>query len=96
MAPAPQRAPGATRTRYQRHRPEQTPLYRAVAGHAQTYIAQCEADGRPLPRFVTDEFNAYLECGILAHGFIRLTCDTCQQDTLVAFSCKRRGAARGA
>ena len=80
----------------QRHRPEQTPLYRAVAAHVQTYIAQCEADGRPLPRFVTDEFNAYLECGIFAHGFIRLTCDTCQQDTLVAFSCKRRGAARGA
>ena len=74
-----------------RHRPEQTPLYRAVAAHAQTYIAQCEAEGRALPRFVADEFDAYLECGILAHGFIRLSCDTCQQDTLLAFSCKRRG-----
>ncbi len=38
-----------------------------------------------------DEFDAYLDCGILAHGFLRLTCDGCARDTLVAFSCKRRG-----
>ena len=38
-----------------------------------------------------DEFNAYLDCGILANGFLRLTCDGCARDTLVAFSCKRRG-----
>ena len=44
-----------------------------------------------VPQFIKDEFEAYLECGILAHGFLRLTCDTCARDTLVAFSCKRRG-----
>lgn len=27
-------------------------------------------------------FVAYLECGILAHGFLRLTCDGCARDTL--------------
>ena len=91
MPPAPHRAPGATRARYARRRPEQTPLYRLVREHVQTFVAQSEAAGTALPRFVKDEFAAYLECGILACGFIRLTCDTCARDTLVAYSCKRRG-----
>ena len=76
---------------YQRHRPEQTPLYQLVQQHAQTFMAQSAAAGAALPRFVEEEFAAYLACGILAHGFLRLTCDTCKRDTLVAFSCKRRG-----
>ncbi len=53
-----------------------------------------------LPQFVKDEFDAFLECGILAHGFLRLRCAGCAHEKLVAFSCKRRGfcppAARGA
>ena len=44
-----------------------------------------------LPQFVKDEFEAYLDCGILAHGFLRLRCEGCTRDTLVAFSCKLRG-----
>ena len=39
----------------------------------------------------SDEFEAFLECGILAHGFLRLRCGDCGHDKLVAFSCKRRG-----
>src|SRR3989454_10504866 len=31
------------------------------------------------------------QCGILAHGFLRLGCDTCKHELLVPFSCKRRG-----
>ena len=38
-----------------------------------------------------DEFDAFLECGILAHGFLRLRCGDCGHDKLVAFACKRRG-----
>jgi len=41
--------------------------------------------------FVTDEFDAFLACGILAHGFLRLRCNGCKEEKLVAFSCKRRG-----
>jgi len=37
------------------------------------------------------EFDAFLECGILAHGFLRLRCGACGHDKLLAFSCKRRG-----
>ncbi|MFN7549903.1 MAG: transposase zinc-binding domain-containing protein, partial [Pseudomonadota bacterium] len=32
-----------------------------------------------------------MECGILAHGFLRLRCGECGHDKLLAFSCKRRG-----
>jgi len=35
--------------------------------------------------------DAFLECGILAHGFLRLRCADCGHEKLVAFSCKRRG-----
>ena len=44
-----------------------------------------------LPDFVQDEFDAFLECGILAYGFLRLRCADCGHEKLVAFSCKRRG-----
>ena len=33
----------------------------------------------------------YLQCGILADGFLRLRCGDCGHDKLLAFSCKRRG-----
>jgi hypothetical protein len=77
---------------YERHRPEQTTLYRLVQQHAATFIEQAQAEaGAELPEFVKDEFDAFLECGILAHGFLRLRCGDCGHDKLVAFSCKRRG-----
>ncbi len=34
---------------------------------------------------------AFLKCGILANGFLRVRCDECHHEKLVAFSCKRRG-----
>ena len=61
-----------------RHRPEQATLYRLVQQHAQTFPAQTEeAAGASLPQFIKDEFDAYLECGILTHGFLRLCCTDC-------------------
>ena len=88
----PQRAPDGTPVHCERHRPEQTMLYHLVQQHAATFFAQAEdAAGADLPQFVNDEFDAFLECGILAHGFLRLHCSDCGHDKLVAFSCKRRG-----
>ena len=43
----PQRAPDDTRVHYERHRPEQTTLYRLVQQHAATFIAQAEEAGLP-------------------------------------------------
>jgi ribosomal protein S27E len=63
-----------------------------VQEHAETFFAQVEAEtGAGLPDFVKAEFDAFLECGILAHGFLRLRCEDCAHEKLVAFSCKRRG-----
>lgn len=47
-------------------------------------------DKAPAP-YVAREFEKFLGCGVLARGFIRLKCDSCSENRLVAFSCKRRG-----
>jgi hypothetical protein len=43
-----------------------------------------------VPRFVERELREFLDCGILAHGFLRVHCDACGKDRLVAYSCKGR------
>ncbi len=50
-----------------------------------------EAAGRALPKHVQEEFEAYLKCGRLEHSFLRVRCEDCHAETLVAFSCKRSG-----
>ena len=76
---------------YTRRRPELTPCYRIIQEELSSFIAERQAEGRPLPEYVIEEFEAYLKCGVLAHGFIRLKCESCQQEKIVAFSCKKRG-----
>ncbi len=77
---------------YERRRPEETTLYQVVQDHVETFFAQVEQEtGAGLPQFVKDEFEAFLGCGMLAHGFLRLRCGDCAHEKLVAFSCKRRG-----
>jgi Transposase zinc-binding domain len=44
-----------------------------------------------VPNFVKREFEAYLRCGVLEHGFARVYCQECHYDRLIGFSCKRRG-----
>ena len=68
----PHGAPDGAPVHYERHLPEQTTLYRLVQQHAETFFAEVEAaTGASLPQFVKDEFDAFLECGILAKGFLR-------------------------
>lgn len=89
----PQRAPDGAPVHHERHCPEQATLYPLVHQHAASFIAHTEAGtGSELPRFIKDEFDAFLKCGILAHGFLRLRCGECGHDKLVAFGCKRRGS----
>jgi Putative transposase/Transposase zinc-binding domain len=73
--------------------PSQTLLYQVVAGHLETLLASLDADpdAKGLPAYVERELYDYLQCGVLAHGFLRLSCDTCQKELRLAFSCKRRG-----
>lgn len=76
---------------YERHRPEETPLYRIVESYYPRFLARLEAEGGSLPTFVKREFDDYLKCGLLEHGFLRVKCDACSHEHLLAFSCKRRG-----
>ena len=50
-----------------------------------------EVEGKRLPKHVSAEFDAFLKCGILAYGFLRLKCEDCKTEKLLAFSCKKRG-----
>jgi ribosomal protein S27E len=50
-----------------------------------------EAAGRALPQYVQEEFEAYLKCGRFEHGLLRVRCEDCRAEKLVAFSCKRHG-----
>ena len=86
--------PGHSVPRYERHRPEQTLLYQIVDKHYPDFLEQLAAEGKFLPDHVRQEFTGYLKCGILEHGFLRVRCESCHHEKLVAFSCKKRGLLR--
>ena len=67
-------------------------LYRVVQQHFGEFLAQIEAGGRGgrLPAFVTEEFEAYLGCGLLSRGCLHVRCEQCGDEMVVAFSCKGR------
>ncbi len=46
---------------YQRHRPEQTLLYRIVDEHYPAFTAHLAEQGRELPGYVQREFGDYLQ-----------------------------------
>jgi ribosomal protein S27E len=76
---------------YARHRPERTLLYQLVEQHSPAFRELRAAAARPLPDFVQQQFEAYLKCGRLEEGFLRVRCEQCHAEKLVAFSCKKRG-----
>jgi hypothetical protein len=89
MAVQPQ---GCTPAAYRRRSPADTPLYRAVQNHLETFLALCQDDWEDerIGSHAERELRAYLQCGILAYGFARARCGQCGHDFLVAFSCKGR------
>ena len=76
---------------YQRHRPEQTLLYQLVERQYPKFKEMLSHQGKSLPYHVEKEFDEFLKCGRLEHGFLRVVCDDCKHEKLVAFSCKKRG-----
>ena len=85
------RAPPTSSARYVRHRPETTLLYQVVREYWPEFQAKLASQGKHLPTFVCREFDEYLKCGRLEHGFLRVRCEACHHEKLVSFSCKRRG-----
>ena len=67
--------------RCQRHCPEQALLYRIVGQHYPAFLNQSAALGAVLPKYVGREFDAYLKCGRLEHGFLRVRCTHCHHET---------------
>ncbi len=76
---------------YSPRRAWESPLYHAVAENLETFLAGRQLRGRPVPFFVVRDFRAFLDCGVPAHGFLRVHCDECGRDRVVPFSCKGRG-----
>src|SRR2546427_13032662 len=75
---------------YRPRNSEESLLYRTVAGHLETFLARQQGRGREVPQFVEREMRAYLSCGVLACGFLRLQCRSCGKDRLLPLSCKGR------
>ncbi len=88
--PPPPRGPAPSR-RYERRRPEKTPLHKVVSENLESWLECRDRAERPVPGYVEDELRGYLECGLLCFGFARAVCTNCRTGFVVAFSCKGRG-----
>ena len=75
--PAPVYGHGLGKTVYERHQPEQRLIYQLVEAHFPALVDQLAQQGKSLPDHVHREFEAYLKCGRLEHGFLRVRCDKC-------------------
>ncbi len=78
---------------YRPRDPTNTLLYRTIQENLETFLAGLESNpsAKGMPAYVKDEFYGFLGCGVLANGFIRYRCGACEEELLVAFSCKKRG-----
>ena len=81
----------APRRRYERRRPEKTPLHKIISENLASWLEWRDQAERPVPGYVEEELRGYLECGILCFGFGRALCTGCGQGFVIAFSCKGRG-----
>jgi hypothetical protein len=78
---------------YEIRSPEQTILYSVVASELETFLAEQRSAEHEVPRFVEREFRAFLGCGVLPRGFLRVHCGSCGMD---AWSGSRARDAAGA
>ena len=62
-----------------------TVLHGVVEEHLDTLLAAAAArtGGNGLPPLIEREFRAFLRCGLLVHGFLRLRCEDCAFERLV-------------
>jgi hypothetical protein len=72
-------------------------MFQVVRDHFKVLRARAGAlrGGDGLPRFVEEEFRAFLACGSLAGGFARFRCNRRGLDRFVPFSCKGRTVCQG-
>jgi len=77
---------GGGRRRLPSQGAETTFLHKVVRANLATFVA--EAGG--VPRFVVQELEKYLACGLVSEGFTVLRRTRCGQEVAVVFSCQRR------
>ena len=73
----------APRRRYERRRPEKTPLHKIISENLASWLEWRDEAERPVPGYVEEELRGYLECGILCfslrpcplHGLRPGVCD---------------------
>ncbi len=75
---------------YHARRPEESILYRVVAENIESFLVRQRERGHVVPRFVERKLRAFLDCGVLARGFLRVYCAACRMDRVVPFSYKSR------
>ncbi|NRB41421.1 MAG: transposase zinc-binding domain-containing protein [Pseudomonadales bacterium] len=76
---------------YQRHQPDKTSLYQLIHDNYLALDRYFSEQGKYLSAYVKREFDAYLKCGKLENGFLRVRCEDCHHERLVTFICKKRG-----
>jgi hypothetical protein len=74
---------GTIEWRYERRRPERTLLFQLVEEHYPEFLELLSAQGRSLPEYVRREFEDFLKCGRLEHGFLRVRCADCHTERLL-------------
>ena len=52
--------------------PTDTLLYSVLHQQLEPFLQRANERGQPAPRFIEQTLRAYLRCGVLAHGFLRL------------------------
>ncbi len=73
----------APRRRYERRRPEKTPLHKIISENLASWLEWRDEAERLVPGYVEEELRGYLECGILCfslrpcplHGLRPGVCD---------------------
>ena len=88
-------APPAAHGVYRPRRPHDGSVWKVVSDHYDGFAAAYEeryrekwGQSRPV---VERTVAGFLGCGRLDRGFARLRCPSCQEERILAFSCKTRG-----
>jgi hypothetical protein len=80
---------------YRQRSPKNTTFYQVVQEHFPNFLSKIQSADVDhtikLADHVEAEFDAYLKCGILEHGFVKMSCEECKSTLLVPLSCKKRG-----
>jgi hypothetical protein len=80
---------------YRQRQPLETIFHQVISEHFPKFIDKLEKGDEnsvaKLPDHVEAEFDAYLKCGLLEHGFVKMSCEDCKATLLVPLSCKKRG-----